>query len=56
MVAPNSTPHPKFPLGQVVSTQGAIEALSKAGQGPAEFFARHIVGDWGEVCLERKSK
>ena len=37
---------PKFTLGQIVGTPGAIEALENSGQSPAEFIDRHIVGDW----------
>jgi len=40
---------PKFPLGQVVATPGALAALSEAGQSPNEFIRRHAVGDWGEL-------
>jgi hypothetical protein len=38
-----------FPLGQLVMTRGAIEALAEAGQLPMEFVQRHQSGDWGEV-------
>lgn len=41
-----------FPLGQVVATPGALEALQKAGQEPVEFLRRHVSGDWGEVPPE----
>jgi hypothetical protein len=41
---------PKFCLGQVVATPGALEALGKARQSAAEFLQRHARGDWGEVC------
>jgi hypothetical protein len=40
---------PKFPLGALVATPGALEALERAGQSPAEFLDRHARGDWGEV-------
>lgn len=40
---------PKFPLGQLVMTRGAIETLAEAGQSPMEFIQRHQSGDWGEV-------
>ena len=40
---------PRFSLGQLVATPAALEALQKAGQSPAEFLARHQIGDWGEV-------
>jgi hypothetical protein len=39
----------RFPLGQVVSTPGALDALLMAGQTPAAFLRRHLAGDWGEV-------
>jgi len=42
----------KFSIGKLVATPGAIEALADAKQSPMEFVARHIKGDWGEVCDE----
>ena len=39
----------RFPLGRVLATPGALEALEKAGQQPQEFLDRHSQGDWGEV-------
>ena len=41
-----------FPLGQIVATPGALEALQNSGQSPHEFLRRHANGDWGEVCEE----
>lgn len=46
---------PLFPLGQIVATPGALEALNEARQSPVEFLARHARGDWGEVCAEDKA-
>ena len=44
---------PKFPLGQTLSTPGALEALSDSGQSPTAILARHARGDWGEeLCQE----
>ncbi len=43
---------PRFSLGQIVATPGAMEALNESGQGALEFLQRHITGDWGEVCTE----
>jgi len=43
---------PKFPLGQVVATPAALEALSRTGQRADEFLNRHVVGDWGVLCDE----
>jgi hypothetical protein len=39
----------RFPLGRVVATPGALRALEKAEQLPAEFLDRHVNGDWGDV-------
>jgi len=33
----------------VVATPGALSALEKAEQLPAEFLDRHVNGDWGDV-------
>jgi hypothetical protein len=40
----------KFSLGQIVATPGALEAIRDAGQSPADFLARHVTGDWGDLC------
>jgi hypothetical protein len=39
----------KFPLGQIVATPGALEALEQSGQTAAFFLDKHVQGDWGEV-------
>jgi hypothetical protein len=41
-----------FPLGQVVATPGALEALQEAGKNPVEYVRRHAQGDWGDVPPE----
>lgn len=46
---------PKFPLGQVLATPGAVEALQKSNQLPGAFLARQVAGDWGEVCPDDKA-
>ncbi len=38
-----------FDLGQVVATPGALDALRRSSQSPAEFLRRHVSGDWGDV-------
>lgn len=43
---------PKFPLGQVVATPGALELLGRAGVNPASLLSRHVRGDWGLVGRE----
>jgi hypothetical protein len=41
-----------FPLGRVVATPGALEALAEAGQEPVDFLDRHACGNWGVVPEE----
>ncbi len=43
---------PRFSLGQVLATPGALAALDTAGQSGHEFLARHVRGDWGDVCAD----
>lgn len=43
---------PRFRLGQIVATAGALNALLMAGQTPGIFLRRHVTGDWGEVDAE----
>lgn len=40
---------PRFPLGNVVATPGALRAIANACQTPNEFIRRHALGDWGHV-------
>jgi len=40
---------PKFNLGQVVATPGAIHSLRQSGEMPAKFLNRHVSGDWGDI-------
>ncbi len=47
-----SEPTPRFPLGQVVATPGALEELRAAAQAPDLFLFRHQTGDWGELDEE----
>lgn len=47
---------PRFPLGQVVATPGATQALQDAGQCPDTFLARHAYGDWGELCEDDRQE
>jgi hypothetical protein len=51
MIAMNKLP--KFPLGQVVATPGALEALNESGESAGDFLSRHISCDWGaDLCEE----
>lgn len=47
-----ATFQPRFPLGRVVATPGALEQLEQHGIDALDLLARHVVGDWGEVCTE----
>ena len=40
---------PLFPLGKLLATPGALQALAESGENPVQFLDRHINGDWGEV-------
>jgi hypothetical protein len=44
---PDQESGPKFPLGQVVATPGALAALS--ADDIRGTLARHAAGDWGDV-------
>jgi hypothetical protein len=46
---------PRFTLGQVISTPGALSAIADSDQNPAEFLAQHVTGDWGELNQEDKA-
>jgi hypothetical protein len=41
--------NPLFPLGQIVATPGALDAILEAKENPATFLSRHVTGDWGEL-------
>ena len=51
MVALNRTSRlkPRFLMGRVVATPGALAALELANQSADEFLHRHQGGDWGDV-------
>lgn len=51
MVATNKK-EPRFLLGQVIATPGALEALESNGQTPMELLQRHVVLDSGELDEE----
>ncbi len=43
------SPGPLFPLGHVVATPGALEAVAPHPGFIRECVARHVCGDWGVV-------
>lgn len=45
----SNQPRPRFALGQVVATPGALDALAVAGQLWIVFLERHARCDWGEL-------
>jgi hypothetical protein len=38
-----------FPLGGILATPGALDALREAGENPLNLLSRHASGDWGEL-------
>ena len=42
----------KFPLGQLVATPGALQAMKEAEVSFLPYIRRHLEGDWGDVCPE----
>lgn len=44
----------QFPLGQILATPGALEALQRNNSTGLEYLRRHAHGDWGIVCDEDK--
>lgn len=53
-MANGTSPSTKFPLGKIVATPAALDALKDGAQDPRELFARHASGDWGVVNQEDK--
>ena len=47
---------PKFELGQVVATPGALTALEEARQSAGELLSRHATGDWGDLSEEDRKE
>jgi hypothetical protein len=40
---------PRFPLGRLVATLGALAAFVAVGATPLGYLTRHAGGDWGDV-------
>ena len=47
---------PRFALGELAGTPGALKALEDAGKPPHELIARHVTGDWGDLDDEDKAE
>lgn len=48
----NTSNKPLFALGQIVATPGALELLESAEEASNEFIAKHVSGNWGDLCDE----
>jgi hypothetical protein len=44
----------QFPLGQILATPGALEALGRNNTTGLGYLQRHASGDWGVLCEEDK--
>lgn len=49
---PTLSDHPRFALGNVVTTPGADQLLRKHDHSFVRYIARHLHGDWGDVPPE----
>jgi hypothetical protein len=52
----NATLKALFPLGQIVSTPGAVRALMDEGCGTTDLLVRHVSGDWGDLDSEDRKE
>ena len=42
----------RFSMGQIVATPGALRLLQETGFSAAALLARHLRGDWGDLCKD----
>ncbi len=49
------TSTPRFPIGQIVATPGALSTLEEAEQAAIQLIKRHVAGDWGDLDDEDKA-
>ncbi len=47
---------PLFPLGRIVSTPGALDALAAEGADAVALLKRHVSGDWGTLSEEDRQE
>lgn len=46
----------RFPLGRIVATPGAIEALAQANVDGRELLFKHHRGEWGDLSEDDKQE
>ena len=51
-MAENTRLAPRFSLGRIVATPGALDALAEAREDARNLLRRHVRGDWGDVGEE----
>lgn len=44
--------HTKFPIGLLVATPVALNALEASGESSYKYLTKHCAGNWGELCQE----
>jgi hypothetical protein len=47
---------PRFRLGRVVATPGALAAFERTRANPVVFLSRHLSGDWGDLDPEDRAE
>ncbi len=47
-----AAPHPRFNLGRLVATPGALRLLDQHQINPFSLVARHATGEFGELCAD----
>ena len=45
-----------FPLGRLVATPGALDAIWRNGAGAWTYLSRHVTGDWGDLSAADKAE
>lgn len=44
--------NPKFALGQIVATPGALKVIEASGESPQHFISRHLRLEQGDLCSD----